>query len=185
MFLGAFIGLFLCNADNVVREDGSRVVMMKHPTWKSEFVGLYQTIVTDYYIVLLFPMFLSSNWFTTYQFNGFNGGYFDVRTRALNNTMYWISQIVGAGIVGFALDYQGIRREIRAKCALAMLFVFTFAIWGGGYAWQKKQFPSSSTHLPSGEYAVQDWEDDGYVGSIFLYMFYGFYDAAWQVSIYW
>lgn len=187
MFAGAFLGLFLCNGDRVIREDGSRVVLMKHPTWKSEFIGLYETLLTDSYIILLFPMFLSSNWFTTYQFNGFNGGHFDVRTRALNNTLYWVAQIIGAFIVGFALDTPGVRRTIRAKAALTTLFILTMAIWGGGYAWEKKQFPPglSSSIKPSGLYAVQDWKDTGYVGSAFLYMFYGFYDAAWQVSVYW
>jgi len=30
-----------------------------------------------------------------------------------------------------------------------------------------------------------DFTDRGYVGPMFLYMFYGFFDAAWQTSVYW
>lgn len=30
-----------------------------------------------------------------------------------------------------------------------------------------------------------DWTTNGYVGPMFLYIFYGLYDAAWQTSIYW
>ncbi|MBE7181749.1 MAG: hypothetical protein INR71_11190, partial [Terriglobus roseus] len=35
-------------------------------------------------------------------------------------------------------------------------------------------------------YDVIDWTDGGrYIGPMFLYMFYGFYDAAWQTTAYW
>jgi hypothetical protein len=30
-----------------------------------------------------------------------------------------------------------------------------------------------------------DWSDSGYVGPMFLYMFYGAFDAAWQATVYW
>ena len=34
---------------------------------------------------MLFPFFLTSNWFYTWQFNDYNGALFTLRTRALNN----------------------------------------------------------------------------------------------------
>jgi len=30
-----------------------------------------------------------------------------------------------------------------------------------------------------------DWNMNSYVGPMFLYIFYGFYDAAWQTCVYW
>jgi MFS family permease len=183
MFLGALFALCLCDAGKVVREDGSRVILMKNPTWKTELVGLWQTLFTDSYIILLFPMFFASNWFYTYQFNGMNAAHFNTRTRALNNTLYWLSQIIGAFVFGFALDIKGIRRTLRAKGALFALLVITMAIWGGGYAWQSKQDERDITSQKT--YVKVDFKDNGYVGPMFLYMFYGFYDAAWQTSVYW
>src|SRR5579862_1096337 len=56
---------------------------------RSEFKGLFITLKTDTYIVLLFPLFWASNWFYTYQFNDFNQYYFNIRTRAFNNLFYW------------------------------------------------------------------------------------------------
>jgi hypothetical protein len=156
---------------------------MKNPTWKTELVGLYETLVHDYYIILLFPMFFASNWFYTYQFNGMNGAHFNTRTRALNNTLYWLSQIVGAFVFGFALDIGTLRRTTRAKGALAALFTITMVIWGGGYAWQSKQDERWITSQDG--YVGVDFADSGYVGPMFLYMFYGFYDAAWQTCVYW
>ena len=64
-FLGACLAWCLVNAKAVLRADGSRVIVMKNPTWKTEIMGLYESLLTDPYIVLLFPMFFSSNWFYT------------------------------------------------------------------------------------------------------------------------
>lgn len=67
--LGVVLAAFICNADKIIRNDGSKVILMKHPTWKSEIVGLWEVLKSDFYIVTMFPMFLASNWFYTYQFN--------------------------------------------------------------------------------------------------------------------
>ena len=125
MFLGAVLAWFLVDASRIVRADGSRVILMKHPTWQSEVFGLWEVLLSDSYIVLLFPMFFASNWFYTYQFNDVNLARFNIRTRALNNTLYWLSQILGAYIFGYALDISSVRRSVRAKAALVALFTIT------------------------------------------------------------
>jgi len=182
MFTGAVLGLFLCNAGAVVREDGTRVVMMKNPSWKSEFIGLYETLKFEPFVVLLFPMFWSSNWFTTYQQNSINGAHFDTRTKALNGLLYWLAQIAGALVFGYALDIQRVRRTVRAKAALVALFVLTMVIWGGGYTYAKSYTRAT---VASSAFVPTDWTSSGFVGPMFLYMFYGFYDAAWQATAYW
>ena len=125
MFLGAVLAWFLVDASRIVRADGSRVILMKHPTWQSEVYGLWEVLLSDSYVVLLFPMFFASNWFYTYQFNDVNLARFNIRTRALNNTLYWLSQILGAYIFGYALDISSVRRSVRAKAALVALFTIT------------------------------------------------------------
>ncbi|RDW79595.1 putative DUF895 membrane protein-1 [Coleophoma cylindrospora] len=182
MFVGAVIALFLCNASDVWREDDTRVVLMKNPTWKTELMGLYETILSEPYIILLFPMFWSSNWFTTYQTNAINGSYFDTRTKALNNVLYWSSQIIGAQVFGNALDSERFSRTVRAKACLVVLLVLTMVIWGGGYDFAKQYTRAT---VASADFVPMDWSHSGYVGIMFLYMFYGFYDAAWQGSTYW
>jgi len=180
MFLGALLALCLCNADNVIRPDGTRVVLMKNPTWKSEFIGLYDSIRLEPWIILLFPMFWSSNWYTTYQTNSVNGAYFDTRTKALNGLLYWLSQIIGALVFGYCLDLKYFKRTTRARAGLVALFVLTLVIWGGGYVWQQKFTRESVKKL-----TPADWSDSVYPGPMFLYMFYGFYDASWQCCAYW
>ncbi|KAK4033706.1 major facilitator superfamily domain-containing protein [Parachaetomium inaequale] len=187
MVFGAVLALALCNADRVHREDGSKVILMKNPSWKTEFLGLFETITASPWVVLLFPMFFASNIFYTYQQNDFNGAHFNLRTRTLNNLLYWLSQIIGAVVFGYALDIGSVRRSIRAKASFAALFTLTFVIWGSGYAWQRKQAPREVVDDVNSGYRPVDWTDGGelYIGPMFLYFFYGFFDAAWQTCIYW
>jgi hypothetical protein len=182
MFAGACLALLLCNANDIIRPDGSRVVLMKNPTWQTELIGLWETVRFEPFVVLLFPMFWSSNWFTTYQQNAVNGAHFDTRTKALNSCLYYLAQIIGALLLGYALDTPTIRRSVRAKACLLMLFVATMVVWGGGYAWQKKYTRATTS---ADDFVPTDWETPGFVGPMFLYFFYGFYDALWQASVYW
>jgi MFS family permease len=182
MFCGAVLAWFMVDSKYVERSDGSRVIVMKQPSWSTEILGLFQCIRTDYYIIAFFPMFFASNWFYTYQFNDVNLAKFDIRTRALNNTLYWTAQIVGAYIFGYALDYKGIQRTTRAKIALAGLFLLTMGIWGGGYAFQRGYTRESQAAADAVKY---DFTSHGYIGPMFLYFFYGFFDAAWQTCVYW
>ncbi|KAF9878264.1 major facilitator superfamily transporter [Colletotrichum karsti] len=185
MFLGAVLAIFMCDVPKVIREDGSKVIMMKNPSWQSEFKGLWETISHEIWIVALFPLFFTSNVFYTYQTNNMNAGQFNVRTRALNNLLYWLSQIFGALVFGYALDVQSVRRSVRAKASYVALIVLTMVIWGGGWAWQKDQV---TREVAAGEDFVKvDWTDGGkrYIGPMFLYIFFGFFDAVWQTCIYW
>ncbi|KAF2120923.1 major facilitator superfamily domain-containing protein [Lophiotrema nucula] len=182
-FFGAVLSWTLVDAKHVVRRDGSRIILMKHPTWKTEILGLWETLWTDPYVILLFPMFFASNWFYTYQFNDVNHARFNTRTRALNNTLYWVAQMLGALVFGFALDLN-IRRTTRAKIAWISMLVLTFAVWGGGYAFQKK-YTRSIEDPKLADAFKYDWDTNGYAGPLFLYIFYGFYDAAWQTCVYW
>ncbi len=181
-FIGFLLAWTLVDAQKVLRSDGSKVVLMKHPSWKSEIVGLYEVFLTDPWVVFLFPMFLASNWFYSYHFNGVNGAKFNIRTRALNGVLYWLSQMIGAFVFGYALDIKNIRRSIRAKGALVVLFAITLAIWGGGYKWQTGYTRGETSPKT---YVKLDWTSKGYVGPMFLYMFYGFYDGkpTWHMRI--
>ena len=181
-FIGALLALTLCDTKKVVRTDGTKVIGMKHPTWKSELLGMLEVIRSDPYIAFLFPMFFASNWFYTYQFNDVNLAKFNVRTRALNSILYWSSQIVGAVIFGCLLDLKSISRPMKAKLVWGFLFVLTMVIWGGGFDWQKGY---TRDEVTAKGYVKMDWTTSGYVGPMFLYIFYGMYDAAWQTTVYW
>lgn len=181
-FIGAVLAWCLVNSGDVIRNDGSKVIVMKHPSWQTEILGLWQTFRLEPYVVLLFPMFFASNYFYTYQFNSFNGAKFNLRTRSLNSILYWLAQIGGSFLFGFCLDIQRFERRTKAFAAWVALFILTMAIWGGGYVWQRgytrEEFTAKTTK-------IYDWETSGYVGPMFLYIFYGAFDAAFQTTIYW
>lgn len=183
--IGAGLALTLVNAKDVIRKDGSRVIMMKNPTWASELKGLVDVFITDPYIVMLFPMFFASNFFYGYQFNAINGRRFNTRTSSLNNVLYWTAQMVGASIFGYALDLKQFRRTTRARVSWIVILSFTMAVWGGGYAFQKTYTREQFDPLKVAKPPVYDWKSNGYIGAMFLYIFYGVYDAAFQTCVYW
>ncbi|KAI0181766.1 MFS general substrate transporter [Hypoxylon sp. FL1284] len=185
MLVGAVLAVVLVNADKVIRDDGSKIVLMKNPTWQSEFIGLWECISLSPWVVALFPMFFASNIFYTYQQNELNGAHFNVRARALNNLLYWLAQIFGAVMVGYSLDITSVRRSVRAKISFGVLFSLTFIIWGGGYAWQRQQVSRAVSSQDSYKAQKLDWTSDGFLGPMFLYIFYGLYDSVWQTCIYW
>ncbi|KAM0554871.1 hypothetical protein ACHAPJ_006606 [Fusarium lateritium] len=179
---GFILAGFLCNPKFVERKDGSRVIIMKNPTWKSEITGLWETLKSDRYIICLFPMFLVSNWFYTYHFQGVNLPMFNIRTRALNSVLYFAAQIIGAWVFGLLLDIKYLRRPTRARAVGILLFVLTMGIWAGGYEFQKTYTREMMEEHPE---LKLDWSDSGYIGPVFLYIFYGMYDSAWQAYCYW
>lgn len=184
MFIGALSALCLCDAHKVRRADGSHVILMKNPTWNTEIWGLWYTLRNNVYVFLLFPMFFASNWFYTYQFNGVNGAHFNTRTRALNNILYWFAQIIGAFLSGYALDIQRFKRTTRARAGLIVLIILTAAIWGAGYGFQSSVPDRDVTGKLDYE-GKMDWTSEGYAEGLVLYIAYGFYDAVWQLSVYW
>ncbi|KAG6878669.1 hypothetical protein C0992_007683 [Termitomyces sp. T32_za158] len=179
--LGVLIPFTMADPAKVIRTDGTKVTPAHNPSWKSEFLGLYVALRTDPMILLLFPMFLASNWFYTWQFNDYNGAIFNIRARSLNNLVYWIAQIIGSVAIGRLLDQPKLSRRVRAFTGWAVLFVFVFFVHIWAYFYQKTytraSVPPDSERL--------DIFDPGYTGKIFLYVFCGVLDAMWQTTAYW
>lgn len=65
--MGTLIPLCMADPDKMIRTDGTKVMTPRQPSWKTEIYGLYVALRTDPLIVLLFPMFLASNWFYTWR----------------------------------------------------------------------------------------------------------------------
>ena len=94
MFAGAVLAWGLVDAGHIQRSDGSHVIIMKNPTWRSEIFGMWEVFRSDPYIVLLFPMFIASNYFYTYQFNDVNSARFNTRTRGKSEGMYLVRSLL-------------------------------------------------------------------------------------------
>lgn len=156
--IGVSIPMSMADPHKMIRTDGTKVTTVTHRSWKVEIYGLYLTLVKDPMILMLFPMFLASNWFytwrkshTTYgtlykielnadlflssEFNDYNGAIFNVRTRSLNDLVYWLSQMFGSIAIGSLLDRKHISRRVRAFSGWSILFgmVFVVHIWAFFY----------------------------------------------------
>ena len=57
----------MADPGKMIRADGSKVIVPRHPSWRSEILGLYIALKNDPMIMLLFPMFFASNWFYTWR----------------------------------------------------------------------------------------------------------------------
>jgi hypothetical protein len=54
---------------NMIKTDGTKVIISKQPSWKTELLRLPRAFIKDPQIILLFPMFFASNWFYTWRMN--------------------------------------------------------------------------------------------------------------------
>jgi hypothetical protein len=175
MLVGVVFSLSLANPDQVVRADGSRVVLSKAAHWTTELKGVVN-VWREWRMLALIPAFLASNWFYAYQFR-INSVYFDPSTRALNDLMYWAMQVLGSAMVGFLLDYKGLSRRARGLLTLVILFCVINAIWAGGFAFQMT--------FDVGYNDPIHWTSKKFGGPFVLYIFYGFADSVYQTYLYW
>jgi len=180
--IGCVIPLLMADPKKMRRTDGTLCTAPRHPSWKTEIWSLYYALQTDPWILLLFPMFFSSNWFYAWQFNNYNGAYFNIRTRSLNSVVYWISQIVGSVAIGTLLDQPRLSRRTRAFSGWAVLMTTVFFVHIWGYFYQREYTRES---LPTDATLLMDFNDSGYAGRVFLYIFCGILDAMWQTTAYW
>jgi hypothetical protein len=128
MITGGILAWFLVPPDKIVRKDGTRVQRLRHPSILSELKGLYETLYTDPYVLLLFPFFWASNWFYTYQQNAYNLYMFNTRSRAFTGLWYWLAQIVASLLFGWFLDTKKLTRRKRALAGWAVLFLTVNAV---------------------------------------------------------
>lgn len=186
MLVGWALSSFVCSTESLSRKyDGSRIAKeSKALTWTNIKKTIIQTlkIVFDWKIMCLYPMFFNANVFYSYQQNNVNGMTFNLRTRSLNSALYWIAQMVGGLFMGFILDLKSLSRRSRAIIGWSILFATGMAVWGGGYKFQVWD----DQRLKHGHKQDIDYKAGSvYLGPMFLYFFYGVYDAFWQAYCYW
>lgn len=233
--VGVVIPLCMADPNKMIRSDGTKVTSPQHPSWKTEFWGLWVALKTDPYIILLFPMFFASNWFYTWreyhtilhfksfpfcilmctgslthrlhdvffvtEFNDYNGALFNIRTRSLNNLVYWLSQIIGSVSIGFLLDQRALSRRLRAFCGWWVLLVMVFLVHIWAYFYQRYVclHPYLGTaHVSLIPLLCRDYTresllntpkidifDSSYPPRIVLYICCGLLDSMWQTCAYW
>ncbi|TVY43509.1 UNC93-like protein [Lachnellula subtilissima] len=181
MLVGWVLGLFICAPRRIKLAQLHAAVEHEKFSFKGSIKNAIQVMCT-WRVACMLPLFFAANVFYSYQQNQVNGQTFNIRTRSLNGALYWMAQMFGGLLIGVILDLPFLSRTARAKIGWAVLVVTGMAIWGGGYAFQKWQ-----THrIKSGHKQDIDYMSGSLAaGPMFLYIFYGAYDALWQGFCYW
>lgn len=180
MAIGWILAILICPPSSV-RVAQLQTTVESDKNWKKAVMLTFHTMC-NWRVLCILPLFFSANVFYSYQQNVVNGETFNIRTRSLNGALYWIAQMFGGLLMGLILDMPWFNRQTRARIAWVFVFVTGMAIWGGGYAFQKW----SNRRMANGHKQDIDYTQGGIsVGPIFLYIFYGGYDAVWQSFCYW
>jgi len=181
MLVGGSLSLLLVSPQNVVRSDGTNVEVELYPKPLVEFRGVLK-VFTEWRMVLLIPLFMASNWLYTYQFNAFNGALFNIRTRSLNNVIYWGAQMIGAYLLGLLLDSSKLSRRSRGIAGLATVFIVGMSMWVGAYIVQLGY--TREDHLEN-RIDFVDFTQSRYGPLVILYFIFGIADSLIQSWSYW
>ena len=169
--------MLVVRTDKVTRRDGSCVKIPGSTSWTSVVKSLLQRLRSDPHIIALFPMFFVSNFYFPYMFNDINLANFNIRTRALNIILFYTAGIAGATVAGHVLDAKFLRRTVRIKIGLAMLFLGFTSIWFGALAWQH---PISRAETKAPGFRLIDCTERTYLGPLFLFLAFGFVHFIFQ-----
>ena len=181
MLVGWVLGIFICSPRRIRLAQLLEAEETEKRTFKHIMKASMKTIA-KWRVLCMLPLFFCANVFYSYQQNNVNGYTFNIRSRSLNGALYWIAQMLGGLIIGVILDLPFLSRPNRARAGWVFLIVTGMAIWGGGYAFQKWQ----NRWFAADHYQDVDYKDGSIsTGPIFLYIFYGAYDAFWQGFSYW
>ncbi|KAF8845640.1 MFS general substrate transporter [Paxillus ammoniavirescens] len=180
--IGVALAPMMADPAKIIRTDGTKVTLPRHPSWKTEFYNLYAALINDPWIVLLFPMFFASNYFYTWQQNDYNAALFNIRARSLNGFLYWLAQIFGSVFIGYCiLDQTRFRRRIRALFGWIVIVAMVFIVHIWAYFYQRTYTRAS---IPP-QASKMDLSDPAYPAHVWLYIFCGLLDAMWQTFVYW
>lgn len=185
MAFGWLIGVFICPPSRIrlvqLREAEAQAVDPEGQSIKQIALLTFRTLFR-WQIACILPLFFCANVFYSYQQNEVNGMTFNIRTRSLNSAFYWMAQMFGGLAMGMLLDIPQLNRRHRAWLGWVVLFVTGMVIWGGGYAFQIWE----TKRLEAGLKQDIDYKNSSIsIGPMFLYIFYGMYDALWQGYCYW
>lgn len=181
MLFGWVLGLFICSPKRIRLAQLHKAV----ETEKHSVAGILKmtfSTLMKWRVACMIPLFFSANIFYSYQQNNVNGFTFNLRTRSLNGALYWFAQMAGGLLIGLILDLPMLSRSNRARLGWFFVFATGMIIWGGGYhfqVWQHQFFAEG------GKQTLDFKDSKKAVGPMFLYIFYGLYDALWQGFSYW
>ncbi|KAI9469483.1 hypothetical protein BX667DRAFT_473106 [Coemansia mojavensis] len=180
--LGALCALFLAPVSVVV----DSVAHTGQSNTASACTELLEAI-KDKWILLLIPLFLTTNFYYAYQWTNTNGLIFTERTRAFNAIIYWASQMFGGLVIKLVYGLQILSRRSRGIMGLTIATITVNAMWGCTlvlyFSFIETPF---ARNIASGSVSPIDFTQTAQsVAPIFLFCFMGMVDSLWQILTHW
>lgn len=174
MIIAIFVCWLVLPPYYIVRGDGTLVKLESDVTVKEEIIAFAKQFL-DWRMLMLFPMFFTSNYFYAYQ-GSIVSKMFTPRGRALAALLSNLGAVFGAIVVGFVLDnFPGGRRR-RAIAGWCYTLFMLCLVWGAGIGFQTK-FKRTDNGKDS---LGWDWNDSISHGPLTLLFAYYFCDSAYQ-----
>ncbi|KAI8599121.1 major facilitator superfamily domain-containing protein [Dissophora ornata] len=189
---GAVLSLLLLPASKITRNDGSPVTKVKFSSPIIEVRGIL-SLFKDWRMLALFPMFFTSNWFYTYQFNLNAVNSASIRSRSFDSAFYWGAQVVASLAFGVLLDRPQWTRSTRGRYGFVILVAILIATWGGAIGFQSGVGPRNIIDTDGvystapGDFESLDLIDTTgeWIKFFLLYIMFGACDAMFQAYAYW
>lgn len=183
MVAGSLLAAF-CIVDpaRVVKDDGTQVVVRPPKTPKEEFQDVL-AVIFDRNMLMLFVLFIGSNFFYTYQFDGVNAFMFNLRTRGVNSSLYWGAQMLGAILIGHILDSKNFTAGKRALIGFFTLAAAVNVFYGMGCYLEYGILADYNKSNPL-EPKI-DFKEARFAFPCIVFILYGFGDAMIQSYAYW
>ncbi|KAK2750125.1 hypothetical protein FQN57_004620 [Myotisia sp. PD_48] len=160
------VGFGLVKPSQVVRADGTHLAVFRQLTYKEEFAGIAR-VVRDWRVLVMLPVIFSSEMPLSIM-PALNAHYFDLRTRAMNNVIFYAVALPGSVLVTYLTDMLPFSRRKRGLIALSVLAVIDIGGWIAALAWVS----ISDTYKNPPQGGVS-WSDANFAGPFVIYVVFG------------
>ncbi|KAJ1993714.1 hypothetical protein H4R33_000569 [Dimargaris cristalligena] len=175
--IGLALTVLLVPAEAVRRSDQTHVQHVHFPGWRAELMALGRAFLNRR-MLLAAPYMIITQWQAPYQFNGYNGSLFSIRSRGANLMFYRLSSIVASLVYGHLLDKPTWTVKRRGAVATLILVVCLVGSWIGAL---KVQW-----HYPPDEPSpYMDLSEGRYWAVWPIFVVWGFIDIGLNMTAFW
>lgn len=167
----------LVSPKKVRRADGTPIAVFHNLSIAEELWGVTR-VLQDYRVLAILPVIFSCE-LALGILPSVSGRYFNLRTRAMNNVIFYLVQLPASVACAYLTDKLPLARRARGYVTIIILGVFVFAGWITLLVWV-----SVSSTWASPPKGGVDWTDADFRGPFALYLFFGIiYGSHQQVGM--
>ncbi|KAL5383396.1 hypothetical protein PMIN02_009643 [Paraphaeosphaeria minitans] len=161
--------------ENVVRSDGTRILVSERIGTKQEFQKIKVTMASK--LVVLSALWAFWSFFYSDTWSTYLGTYFSVRSRALSSLVSPFFCIIGCFGLGFILDMKNVSQRRRAQIGLITVVILNLGV----YIWSIIM----QTRFNAASPGKVDWDEHLYPTAFLPYFFVQTTGPLSQSYMYW